>query len=205
MRADRNQSACGEAKQDTARGICRKRIQVAMRREAPRYDSLHEFTSRPQDIKCRELWFCGRNRRATVTTMVRSGRFTGSDVDRGRLPPEVGDMPLSPLRRLQGLLPDAVVRMESGRRRTATLAVAALAIGVGYHVVFGANGLFVYRNKRQESRQLQQQMTELTRESEALRSHVEQLQSDPGAIEHQAREQLHYARPGEVIYTLPAK
>ena len=26
---------------------------------------------------------------------------------------------------------------------------------------------------------------------------------DPDAIEHEAREKLHYAKPGEVIYTLP--
>jgi cell division protein FtsB len=32
---------------------------------------------------------------------------------------------------------------------------------------------------------------------------VERLQNDPGAIEHQAREELHYTRPGEVIVTLP--
>jgi cell division protein FtsB len=32
---------------------------------------------------------------------------------------------------------------------------------------------------------------------------VDRLQSDPNAIEHQAREELHYTRPGEVIYTLP--
>jgi cell division protein FtsB len=37
-----------------------------------------------------------------------------------------------------------------------------------------------------------------------LKGHVERLQSDPNAIEHQAREELHYTRPGEVIYTLPA-
>jgi cell division protein FtsB len=28
--------------------------------------------------------------------------------------------------------------------------------------------------------------------------------SGPDAIEHEAREKLHYAKPGEVIYTLPA-
>jgi cell division protein FtsB len=33
---------------------------------------------------------------------------------------------------------------------------------------------------------------------------VDLLQNDPGAIEHQAREELHYTRAGEVIYTLPA-
>lgn len=122
---------------------------------------------------------------------------------------EFGDMAFSPLRRLHDLVPEAfrttVSRMVAGRRKTATLTAAALALGVAYHVVFGANGLFVYRNKRQESKQLQQQMLELTHENQTLRSHVERLQSDPGAIEHQAREQLHYARPGEVIYTLPAK
>jgi cell division protein FtsB len=37
-----------------------------------------------------------------------------------------------------------------------------------------------------------------------LKGHVDRLQSDPNAIEHQAREELHYTRPGEVIYTLPA-
>src|SRR5438309_8262692 len=92
-----------------------------------------------------------------------------------------------------------------GRRRAATLAAAALAVGVGYHVVFGANGLFVYQKKRQETKQLNQQMLHLRQENEVLRGHVDRLQSDPTAIEHQAREQLHYTRPGEVIYTLPTK
>jgi cell division protein FtsB len=36
-----------------------------------------------------------------------------------------------------------------------------------------------------------------------LKGHVDRLQNDPNAIEHQAREELHYTRPGEVIYTLP--
>jgi cell division protein FtsB len=34
---------------------------------------------------------------------------------------------------------------------------------------------------------------------------VERQKSDSNAIEHEAREQLHYAKPGEVIYTLPAQ
>jgi cell division protein FtsB len=32
---------------------------------------------------------------------------------------------------------------------------------------------------------------------------IESLKSDPKAIEKEAREQLRYARPGEVVYTLP--
>lgn len=80
-----------------------------------------------------------------------------------------------------------------------------LALAVGYHVVFGPNGLTVYEEKRQETRRLNQEMQDLQRENDLLKGHVDRLQSDPNAIEHQAREELHYARPGEVIYALPAK
>ncbi|QHN04042.1 septum formation initiator family protein [Granulicella sp. WH15] len=89
------------------------------------------------------------------------------------------------------------------RRRFATGAVAVLAIGVGYHVVFGHNGLTVYEQKRQNEHALRQQLETLKQENESLKGHVTLLESDPDAIEHQAREELHYTRPGEVIYTLP--
>jgi cell division protein FtsB len=89
------------------------------------------------------------------------------------------------------------------RRRVATFAAGALALAVGYHVVFGHNGLTVYQQKRQETRTLEQQLRTLGKENEALKGHVDRLQEDPDAIEHQAREELHYTRPGEVIVTLP--
>jgi cell division protein FtsB len=91
------------------------------------------------------------------------------------------------------------------RRKAATLAAAALALAVAYHVVFGANGLKRYEQKRQETYRLNRQMQDLQRENDLLTAHVGRLQSDPNAIEHQAREELHYARPGEVIYALPSK
>ena len=91
------------------------------------------------------------------------------------------------------------------QRKAATVAAAALALGVAYHVVFGANGLTVYEQKRQEAHQLNQQMQDLQHENDLLTEHVGRLQSDPNAIEHQAREELHYTRPNEVIYTLPGK
>jgi cell division protein FtsB len=97
------------------------------------------------------------------------------------------------------------VSFSHGRRRVATIAAAVLAFGVAYHVVFGANGLTAYEQKRQQAQLLAQQMQDLQRENDALQGHVERLQNDPDAIEHQAREELHYTRPGEVIYTLPAK
>ena len=96
-----------------------------------------------------------------------------------------------------------VERAYGQRRRLATVGAAVLAVAVGYHVVFGQNGLTAYEKKKQDERALQQQLQLLTDENEALKEHVEHLQSDPGAIEHQAREELHYTRPGEVIVTLP--
>jgi cell division protein FtsB len=89
------------------------------------------------------------------------------------------------------------------RRRFATVAAAVLAVAVGYHVVFGQNGLTAYEQKKADALALSDQLRMLTDENEALKGHVERLQSDPAAIEHQAREELHYTRPGEVIVTLP--
>jgi len=95
-------------------------------------------------------------------------------------------------------------RVYGWRRKAATVGVGALALMMGYGVVFGHNGLTVFEHKREEAKSLQKQMQMLQAENERLRGHVDRLQNDPGAIEHQAREELHYTRPGEVIYTLPA-
>jgi cell division protein FtsB len=95
-------------------------------------------------------------------------------------------------------------RVRAGWRKIATGAAALLALGMGYHVIFGQNGLTVYEQKRQETQSLDDQLHSLERENGLLKGHVDRLQSDPNAIEHQAREELHYTRPGEVIYTLPA-
>ena len=89
------------------------------------------------------------------------------------------------------------------RRRVATVAASVLAVALGYHVVFGQNGLTAYQQKRHDARLLQQQLEHLKEENEGLQGHVQRLEDDPGAIEHQAREELHYARPGEVIVALP--
>jgi cell division protein FtsB len=89
------------------------------------------------------------------------------------------------------------------RRRIATVAATALTMGLGYHVVFGRNGLIVYQQKRMDARTLDGELHTLERENDRLKVHVGRLQNDPDAIEHQAREELHYTRAGEVIYTLP--
>lgn len=95
-------------------------------------------------------------------------------------------------------------RLIAWRRRAATVIAGALALGMGYGVVFGHNGLTAFARKRQEEHDLRAQMQQLQRENARLKGHVDRLQTDPSAIEHQAREELHYTRAGEVIYTLPA-
>jgi len=116
----------------------------------------------------------------------------------GNPPNSTAPGPLASLRAVFG-------QVSIGRRKAATVAAAVLALGVGYHVIFGANGLTVYEQKRHETSVLNQQMQELQRENDRLQGHVDRLKTDPNSIEHQAREELHYTRPGEVIYTLPAK
>ncbi|AXC09620.1 Cell division protein DivIC (FtsB), stabilizes FtsL against RasP cleavage [Acidisarcina polymorpha] len=88
------------------------------------------------------------------------------------------------------------------RRRLATGSAMVLAAVLGYFAVAGDNGLRVYKQKRMEDAELSQQIDQLKQENAKLQAHVERLQGDPDAIEHEAREKLHYARPGEVIFTL---
>ena len=95
-------------------------------------------------------------------------------------------------------------RLRPWGRRAATVIAGALALGMAYSVVFGHNGLTAYARKRSEEQSLHLQMQRLQQENERLQGHVDRLQSDPSAIEHQAREELHYTRAGEVIFTLPA-
>src|SRR5277367_6808111 len=95
-------------------------------------------------------------------------------------------------------------RSRLGWRKVATGAAAVLAVAMGYHVIFGQNGLTVYQQKRNDAQSLDGQLRSLQRENDLLKGHVDRLQSDPNAIEHQAREELHYTRPGEVIVYMPA-
>ncbi len=89
-------------------------------------------------------------------------------------------------------------------RPAGTAVVVALALLLGWHVVNGKHGLSVWEQKRIQDRQLRQEIDALQKENDQLRVRVDRLKSDPEAIEHEAREKLHYAKPGEVIYALPS-
>lgn len=91
----------------------------------------------------------------------------------------------------------------SARRRLATVGVTTLTIWLFLHVMFGANGMVVYRQKRAEYQTLRHELDELQKQNDRYTAQIKALQSDPETIEKEAREQLHYARPGEVVYVAP--
>src|ERR1700679_1543555 len=86
-------------------------------------------------------------------------------------------------------------------RPAGTAIAVGLALLLMWHVVNGEHGLSVWQKKRGEDRALQQEIRDLQQEN--AEKQIEELKSNPDAIELKAREELHYARPGEVIYTLP--
>lgn len=88
-------------------------------------------------------------------------------------------------------------------RPAATTAIVALAGLLVWHVVYGKNGVSVWQQKRVEDRQLRKDIDDLNQENARLRDRVQRLKSDPDAIGQVARDQLHYAKPNEVIVTLP--
>lgn len=89
------------------------------------------------------------------------------------------------------------------RRRLATGAVAVLTVWLFVHVMFGANGMVVYRQKKVEYDSLQEQIDQLQNENSRYSRDIDSLEHDPQTIEKEAREQLHYTRPGEVVYVSP--
>jgi|SRR5579863_3454352 len=93
---------------------------------------------------------------------------------------------------------------QRGWRPAGTAVAVALALLFGWGVVNGKHGLSSWEQQRTQDKQLRKQIEDLQQENARLRDHIQRLKSDPDAIEHEAREQLHYARPGEVIYTVPA-
>ena len=93
----------------------------------------------------------------------------------------------------------------SARRKLATAAVFVLVLFLGFHVIFGANGMVVYTHKRAEYRQLLKDAQQLDEENQRLTKQVEELKTNPKAIEREAREQLHYTKKGEIVYLLPQK
>lgn len=95
------------------------------------------------------------------------------------------------------------VRVYTLRRRIATIAVAVVTASLFVHVMFGANGMVVYRQKRAEYEALQKQIVQVQQENDRYTQQIQGLKSDQKSIEKEAREQLGYAKPGEYVYVPP--
>lgn len=95
-------------------------------------------------------------------------------------------------------------RVYSLRRRIATIAVALTAALLFVHVMFGANGMVIYKQKRAEYESLQNQIDRVQQENDRFTQQIQALKTDEKAIEKEAREELGYAKPGEYVYVTPA-
>ncbi len=90
-------------------------------------------------------------------------------------------------------------------RPAGSVLAVGFALVLGWHVVNGKHGLSVWNQMRVEDKQLQKEIGDLQEENASLKVRIDRLKSNQDEIEHEAREKLHYAKQGEVIYTLPAE
>jgi len=88
-------------------------------------------------------------------------------------------------------------------RPAGTGVAVVLALLLGWHVMNGKHGLSSWQQNRVQDKLLRKEIDQLQAENARLKMRVEKLKSDPDAIEHEARERLHYAKPGEIIVALP--
>jgi len=95
-------------------------------------------------------------------------------------------------------------RFYAMRRKIATWSFFLFAAYLGVHVIFGANGWVVYQKKKAEYQQVTAEIERMKQENQQTQDQIKALQTDKKAIEKVAREQWGFARPGEVIYVLPA-
>jgi cell division protein FtsB len=93
--------------------------------------------------------------------------------------------------------------MRRAWRPAASAVLVLAAFVVLWQGVNGKNGLRVWMEKRAEDRQLRKENDDLAQENARLRNRVDRLKNNPDAIGQVAREQMHYAKPNEVIVQLP--
>jgi cell division protein FtsB len=80
------------------------------------------------------------------------------------------------------------------------LAILALTI----HDIFGPHGFLAMRRTQLEINQFSAEMQKLGKENQELADQVMSLKTDPRIIEQIAREDMGLAKPGELIFKLPA-
>ncbi len=90
-------------------------------------------------------------------------------------------------------------------RRHGRTILFVLVTALLVHDVFGAHGFLAMRRTQKEITRLRQEIEQLNAGNHQLAEQVKALKSDPRIIERIAREEMGLARPGELIFKLPAK
>jgi cell division protein FtsB len=90
------------------------------------------------------------------------------------------------------------------RRRIATIAVVVAATLLFLHVMFGVNGMVIYKKKRAELQDLRQRIDRVQQDNDRYKRQIQGLKTEETAVEKEAREQMGYAKPGEYVYVPPA-
>jgi cell division protein FtsB len=139
----------------------------------------------------------GLKRFSQIARLARPEDGLRAVVDRA---PQAGALAASWIERIRPL----AVKIYALRRRIATVAVAGLAASLFLHVMFGANGMVVYKQKRAEYQQLEKQIVGVEHDNDRYNEQIQGLKTDQTSIEKEAREQLGYAKPGEYVYVPPA-
>ncbi|MGH9549588.1 MAG: FtsB family cell division protein [Terriglobales bacterium] len=138
-----------------------------------------------------------RIERPKIRAVPRAQRGLNALVDRAPQAEALGQ-------RLREKLRPVSTWLYASRRRLATVGVAVVTVWLFLHVMFGANGMVVYRQKRADYQNLRHEIDQVQKENNHYNGQIHALETDPKTIEKEAREQLHYARPGEVVYVAPA-
>lgn len=76
---------------------------------------------------------------------------------------------------------------------------------LAYLLTFGAGGFLHLHDVRERFDDLRLENSRLREELQRQRREVETIKNDKEALERVTREKLDYARPGEVIITLPSQ
>ncbi|MGB6484803.1 MAG: septum formation initiator family protein [Candidatus Acidiferrales bacterium] len=71
--------------------------------------------------------------------------------------------------------------------------------------VFGTHGLMAMHRSKTQMHTIQAQIDKLDQQNRDLQQRIQNLKTDPSAIEKIARDRMGLARPGELIFSLPAK
>ena len=89
-------------------------------------------------------------------------------------------------------------------RRNARGILALFVFALLVQDVFGSHGFLAMRRTQKEIGRLRKEIQQVNAENRDLAGQVKALKSDRRMIERIAREEMGLARPGELIFKLPA-